>query len=80
MEGPNRVGATFLLPEDENRSSFRNVVFLRKYQRMIKVQKPYSFKNTTICENLPSQQNELSILETRLEHFMANDKIPLERV
>jgi hypothetical protein len=28
-KGPNRVGATFLLPEDRNRSSFRNV-FLKK--------------------------------------------------
>jgi hypothetical protein len=29
-KGPNRVGATFFLPEVGNRSSLRNVVFLKK--------------------------------------------------
>jgi hypothetical protein len=28
--GPSKVGATFFLPEDGNRSSFRKVVFLKK--------------------------------------------------
>jgi hypothetical protein len=43
-KGPNRVGATFFLPEDGNRSIFQYVVFLRKHWTMDKVQKHDSFK------------------------------------
>jgi hypothetical protein len=43
-KGPNTVGATFILPEDGNRFSFRNVVFLRKHWTMDKDQKPDTFK------------------------------------
>jgi hypothetical protein len=42
-KGPKRVEETFILPEDRNRSSFRNV-FLRKHWEMDKVQKPDSSK------------------------------------
>jgi hypothetical protein len=41
---PNIVGTTFILPEDGNRSSFRNVVFLRKQWPVDEVQKPDSLK------------------------------------
>jgi hypothetical protein len=38
------------LPEDGNRSSFRNVVFLSKHWTMDKVQKPDSFKfSRAVC-------------------------------
>jgi hypothetical protein len=40
----DRVGATFTLPEDGNRSSFRNVVLLKKKLTMDKVQKHASLK------------------------------------
>jgi hypothetical protein len=41
-KGPNRVGATLILPEDGNRCSFPNAEFLRKQWTMDKVQKPDS--------------------------------------
>jgi hypothetical protein len=44
------VGAAIILPEDGNRSSFRNV-FFKKHQTMDKVQKHDSFKcNTLLSE------------------------------
>jgi hypothetical protein len=51
-KGPNRVGTTFILPEDENGSSFRNVVFLRKHWTMDWVQKLDSFKGLMLVWKL----------------------------
>jgi hypothetical protein len=44
--GPNRVGAPVILPDNGNRSSFQNVVFLG-HQTMDKVKKPINPKYIT---------------------------------
>jgi hypothetical protein len=43
-KGPNKVGAPIILPEDENRPSFRNIVFFRNIRRWTKSKKHYSSK------------------------------------
>jgi hypothetical protein len=55
-KGPNRVGATIILPEEGNRSRTRNVVILRKIRRWTKS------KNMILSSAIHYCQNRLELI------------------